>query len=529
MNKKLSLLLLLALIPFNVFAVTGKLATLYIPGTNIKKVVVAGTPGIFTGGYKLWTGDKKLGYSVVTDFGPRLSVSMTSVQATVPVTSMSIKDGHTLVMSDFGSVVYLTIEPGAVKEEIVACTGISGLTFTGCTRGLAFHGTSTASVAANAKSHQSGSSVILSNVHYVYNKFVNVDDSQTIDGVKTFTSRPTSTTSPASSLDQIATIKDIMTATTTGGVNATPTIKGISQIATGIQAASSTAVGSTGANLVIPTSITTSTAGSNYVIPVTGNTGRIAPGFYQGNDNTWSGSNIFSATSTFSGASTTFSNLVSFNGSTTINTINNIGGGFTHIQVITSATSTWTRPAGVTKIKVRVVGGGGASGAVNTGSSGGSGGGGGGGYSEKIIDVSATSSINVVVGFGGPSILSNSAGGTGSTTSFGNFLSASGGLGGAFSTGVIANGGNGGIGSNGDININGSGGGGFMQISGPSAIGGLGGSSVLGGGAAAQTSATSFNGLTGGNYGGGGSGCFSTAASGCTSGAGANGVVIVEY
>lgn len=113
--------------------------------------------------------DVIFGANPVTRYQTTLSSSMTSSQTTVPVSSITTFDGTTLTASILGGEVYLSLEAGSAKEEIVRCTGISGTTFTGCTRGLAFSGTSTTAVSANQKAHNAGSVVIMSNVHYVYN------------------------------------------------------------------------------------------------------------------------------------------------------------------------------------------------------------------------------------------------------------------------------------------------------------------------------------------------------------------------
>lgn len=118
--------------------------------------------------------EEELGFAVATDFQKSLAAPMTSSQSFITVTSLTLKDGTTLSMSDLGDRVFLTLEPGATKEEIVMCTGIDATTvrFTGCARGLAFSGTSTAAVTANQKTHSSGATVVMSNVHYVYQQFL---------------------------------------------------------------------------------------------------------------------------------------------------------------------------------------------------------------------------------------------------------------------------------------------------------------------------------------------------------------------
>ena len=195
------------------------------------------------------------------------------------------------------------------------------------------------------------------------------------------------------------------------------------------------------------------------------------------------------------------------------------------MQVFT-ANGTFTVPAGVTKLKVTVVGGGasgyGASG-VNAAFMGGRAGGGAGGAAIKTITVTPGDAIAVTVGSGGASGSSSSAGGT---SSFGAHCSATGG--GAAST---FTGGVGGTGSSGDLNLGGgAGGAGSYHAAGDGTsgnTGGTGGNSIFGGGGLAKTNTTGGSGSAYGAGGGGGSSDHNTGT--FNGGAGASGVVIVEY
>ena len=124
-----------------------------------------------------------------------------------------------------------------------------------------------------------------------------------------------------------------------------------------------------------------------------------------------------------------------------------VAGGFVSVQYFTSPGAiTWTRPAGIKKIYVYVIGGGGG------GYNGASGAGGGGaGCAIKMIDVTSISSIAGVVGAGGAL-----AGGGGSST-FSNpsaTITATGG-GAPSAGGGYPTGGTGGTATNGDLNITG--------------------------------------------------------------------------
>ena len=192
-------------------------------------------------------------------------------------------------------------------------------------------------------------------------------------------------------------------------------------------------------------------------------------------------------------------------------------GGLIGVQTFTSS-GTYTKSAGVTKVRVQVVGGGGG----GTSSDGGAmaSAGSAGGYSEKFINVTAISSETVTIGTGGAAGSSNSAGSSGGTSSFGSHCSATGGGGGGYNAGS----GTPGAGSGGDINASG----GYGDNAGGS-IGGTGGASYFGGGGKGgyySSSSTSVAGTAYGSGGGGGVG-YSPSTAGA---AGAAGIVIVyEY
>ena len=120
--------------------------------------------------------------------------------------------------------------------------------------------------------------------------------------------------------------------------------------------------------------------------------------------------------------------------------------GYLLATTVYSATgaSTWTKPAGCTKVIVKIVGGGG--GGCGHCESGGAG-----GYSEKVIDVTSVATVAVTVGGGGASIAYHNAAPNGGTSSFGSYCSATGGYGANQHAGHT--GGHGGIGSSGDVNF----------------------------------------------------------------------------
>lgn len=214
------------------------------------------------------------------------------------------------------------------------------------------------------------------------------------------------------------------------------------------------------------------------------------------------------------------------------------------IQVFT-ASGTWNRPTGCTKVRVRGCGGGGGGGGADSGSTDNETAGGGGGAGEffdKLIDVTAISSVSVTIGAAGTAgSTTGGNGGAGGATSFGTHCSGNGGAGGigtgsAAADGVMGAGGSGGSGGTaGDVNLPGQAGQGGFAFSVPGtqarARGGDGGSSPLGFGGRQTANAADggvLAGEAGTGYGAGGSGASSEATSGAVGGAGTAGIVIVE-
>jgi len=202
------------------------------------------------------------------------------------------------------------------------------------------------------------------------------------------------------------------------------------------------------------------------------------------------------------------------NGAGSITIASTVTGGFSNMEVFVSP-GTWTCPPTTSIAKVTVVGGGGNGGAKPGATFGGGGGGGAGGAAIEVTPVSGPVAVTV--------------GGAGGTSSFGAFCSATGGANGGAGTGTPSpfaggTGGNGGAGSGGDINIDGGAGQPGTYSPQPAGYGGAGGSSILG--AAGKGGVQGSAGTAGGNYGGGGGGSGLNPGNG---GAGAGGIVIVEY
>jgi hypothetical protein len=205
------------------------------------------------------------------------------------------------------------------------------------------------------------------------------------------------------------------------------------------------------------------------------------------------------------------------------------GSGFTTLQVFTSSVGSWVVPVGVTKIKVTVVGAGGGGGNSTQGGTltpvlGG--GGGAGAVAIAVLTVTAGTSYSITVGAGGAGGTPSAAPVAGGQSAFGALVTCTGGSVGTNNQ----NGGTGGTSTQGDINIaGGRGGTGGTTVSG---VAGSGASTMFGsGGAGGIAAATGTDGTIGTGYGsGGGAAGFTTGSSSSrTAGAGAGGLVFIEY
>lgn len=427
-------------------------------------------------------------------FETSLASKITATQTTMTLVSAATKDGTTLVSSTYEFI----IDEGTASEEFV----IADCVATACTsvqRGLSVL-TGTTTVVALEKEHRRGASVKITDGPLLLKLTRILNGIATIPNTISYTTHPTFTATT-----QIVDKKYVDDTAFSGAsvIDATSAARGVVELATGAEAAASTAAGSSG-TLALPASLATSTFNSataaNRVV-VTGGTGKI--------------DNFFIATSTL-GTNLTLS------GTTTVSATSSLTvGAFSAWEIgkqsfisTTTGTSTFSVPSGITRVQVEVIGAGGGSEAVSTGA-GAYGGGGAGARCVKTVNLTGTSTVQYFVGTAG------AAGASGTWSTFGTngfYCSAGGGTG---NTGGSKGGAAGGNALGGDINVSGAPGTGGAT----SDTGGTGGSTLYGAGG--QGSVCNANGSTGQGMGaGGGGGCSSGSHDGA---AGTNGGIIIRW
>lgn len=415
--------------------------------------------------------------------GAGISSSATSLT----LASLTIKQtGQKIADTDLADTFFITVEPGnTTRQEIISCTTVTQnangtASLSGCSRGLSPITPYTASTTLQM-AHAGGSVVIFSDPPQLFNQYGALSEDETVTGQWTFSTFPITASNATSS----------------------ETIAGVVELATGAEAAASTQTGNTTGRLVLPASLATSTYNSltapNRVL-VTGLNGVLDLNF------------LGTTTIAIPATATTTMGTTTIIGSTYAFNIGKFQYATTSI-----GTATWSRPTGVQRIYVELVGGG-AGGAADAG---GAGGGGGGAYCAGFIDVSASSSIQFTIGAGGAGAAA------GSNSLFSTFLTSGGGTAGSGQTG----------GAGGDCTL-GTGVADFLEIenfdgetggedTGPTpdfTYHGGGGDNVYGHGASRVTgSDTPATGFAGSGYGAGGSGAQTTG------GAGTPGMMIIRW
>lgn len=347
-------------------------------------------------------------------FETSLASKITSSATSMSLVSATDKSGTALASSTYAFI----LDEGSASEEMVLadCTGT---TCTNMVRGISVL-TGTTTVSSLRFSHGRGASVKITDGPQL------MILSRIINGIGSFPNKLSYTSEPTftngTEIPDKTYIDGLIAA---GCANASTIVKGCVEIATGVEVASSSASGSTGALLAIPASQATSTPGNSTSLDVvvTKNNGKIDPGFLNGTSEVYNLSSVNIASSTLASSTAYIINVGTLNATSTI-TI----GGFsvpvaTNVQVFSTPGSTsWTKPSGAVSVDVYVFGsgGGGGSGGRQSGSpqnATGGAGGGGGGFGYKKFSAGALGSTETVtigaVGTGGAGVTTNVVGITG--------------------------------------------------------------------------------------------------------------------
>lgn len=178
--------------------------------------------------------------------------------------SMKTIDGVALAMSDFGDKGFITHQPGAgTSEEQISFTGLvqnsdGTATVTGV-KTVSFLSPYT-ETSGFAKQHSGGTTAVVAITSGLLATFANKQNAETVTNEWTFdatTGRPgLSADVDTSDVTKFPTYGQLSRVVVAGAPNASPTVKGIVQIATAGVATAGTRVGSTGAINVLPPDIT---------------------------------------------------------------------------------------------------------------------------------------------------------------------------------------------------------------------------------------------------------------------------------
>lgn len=474
----------------------------------------------------------------VAIFQTSLQSPITSSATSMTLTSNSVRGGNTL--SGYNC---FTIDEGSAQAEYV-CGTVSGTTVSSLTRGIDPL-TATTTNATLQFAHRRGASVKITDfplIQVVRNQLSGLDN---LPGILFYTQDNT-----FSSSTQLVSKSYVDSVAIAGAPDSTESVKGITELATQIEMASSTVTGSTGASLSLYSKYSTSSPyTSGLWIPITRNDGKLSPQFIA-----TSSVDIYNFGGAVSIATSTINtlNVGTVNATSSIN-LNGTMLALSATSTTYTATSsphTWTKPNNAKKVFVEIWGaGGGGGGAKSTVASPFSGGSGGGGaYNSawyNADNLSSTVTITIGVGGAGGVGVTPTAGSIGGTTTFGSYLSAYGGGGGGADSMSGACGGDsgGGEGGGGGIQSAGSSGGtggcsgnptggaGGSPMGGVSAAGatnqaGTWHNSIYGGGVGSGKGTNAFQGSGASVFGGGGGGANSVyggAGGGGTSVFGGNG------
>lgn len=251
-------------------------------------------------------------------------------------------DGTKLTITDFGTNPTFTVDPKITNyEEIESFTSITDngdntATLTGVSRDLTSKYPYT--TAGTGKTHGAGATVVFGNNPQVYGRLAAPENPQSWTDVQTYasTTAPRYDVSPSNAQwavapgTQLVNLDKLNATAIAGASNSSETTNGIVELATGVEAASSTFIGGTGGRLVLAASLATSSpwAQATTTIVATGRDGRINPLFMSTSTTvTYTFGNMVSNSGVFASASSTFmgtTTIAASNASTTALVLNGL-------------------------------------------------------------------------------------------------------------------------------------------------------------------------------------------------------------
>jgi len=254
------------------------------------------------------SGDKDMGFAPSSGYTPSVTVYLDDSATTINVSKVTDDDGIELALSSSNKG-YFTIDPGQTDAERIVCTGVSGNTLTGCTRGLAASGRSETGSSTLAEAHDVGSLVIMTNISQFFNNYLNIWDDQTVAGTKTFTDFPIIPTATSTVSSYAAANKEYVdNVAIAGSPDATVSVKGIVEITHAYELGFGEEFGSTGATLVLANENASRDYNGEEVIMIAEEDGRMSQTFLDlTEDFTFSGDTTFSGSTSFSDAVVNFS------------------------------------------------------------------------------------------------------------------------------------------------------------------------------------------------------------------------------
>ncbi len=245
------------------------------------------------------------------------SFSLSGAGSSIGDTVLNLKSfksilGVNLAMASFGTIGYGTVEPGnGTQEEQISFTGVTqnsdGTAQLTGIKHVLFHSPFTESSGMTI-THPGSVTFVITNTAAYENTLVSIGGTQTIDGKKTFPNDDISNAGIATDTDTavataFVTLGQLSRQAISGASNASTTVKGIVQLATATQAKNGTTTGSTGALLVLPSSLSSAVSTPNTLVVVTATGGKIDSSFIDPAGNySFTGTNTFSGTNTFLGS-----------------------------------------------------------------------------------------------------------------------------------------------------------------------------------------------------------------------------------